>query len=686
MKGYIATTVLALTATSLVWTGCGPKDEGGKQEPAAHKGLPVENMDTTVSPRTDFFHYANGTYIKKTEIPADQSRWGSFSELREKTDANVRKLIEEAGEKGGEPGSPAQLIGDYYRTAMDTAKIEQAGLAAVQPLLDEVAAITDAASMSSLLGRLHRRGIDAGFGVWIDLDEKKSSQTIFQIYQGGTGLPEKNYYISPDPANVKIREQYVSYLTRLLELAGEAKEDAATNANKVLAFETSLAKAGLFMVEMRDPQKTYHKMTIDDLSKSAPNLDWKAYFAAVGLANPDSFNVGVPAFMTELSKQAKAMPIADWKTYLRVCVLRDLSSHLPASFVQNDFEFYEKVLGGSEQIRPRWKRVVEGMNYSFNMAIGQLYVERHFSPEAKKIALGMVDQILATMKERIAELTWMSEATRQKAIHKVSTILPKIGYPDEWRKWDGLKIGRDSHIANVLSVREFNFQYRLDKIGKPVDKGEWGMAPQIVNAYYNPTRNEIVFPAGILQAPFFDEKAEPVLNYGGFGAVIGHELIHAFDDAGSQYDADGNLNMWWSEEDRKNFEQRADVVRRQYDAYVVLDSLHVNGSLTLGENIADIFGVRMSYYAWKRSLKGQPAPVKAQGFTPEQRFFIAFGQIWAGKDRDEALRTQVATNPHSPSQFRVIGPLSNLVEFYEAFGVKDGDAMYRQDSLRANIW
>lgn len=679
---------MALTASSLWLAGCGPKETGGGDgtDSLAHKGLPIENMDTTVSPRENFFFYANGSYIKNTEIPADQSRWGVFSELRENTDANVRKLIEEAAEKGGDKGSPAQLIGDYYHMAMDTAKIEQAGLSAVQPWLDEVAALKDASEMSRLLGRLHRRGIDGAFGVWIDLDEKNSKETIFQMYQGGMGLPEKNYYLSTEPGNVKIREQYVSYLTKLLELAGDTPVDAAAKAKKVLAFETTLAKAGMYMVEMRNPELTYHKMTLEELSKSAPNIDWKGYFEAVGLPNPGSFNVAMPAFMVELSKQAKAMPLEDWKTYLRVCVLRDLSAHLSNDFVMNEFEFYEKVLGGSEQIRPRWKRVVEGMNYNFDMAIGQLYVERHFSANAKKIALDMVDQILATMKERLAELTWMSDSTRQKAIHKVSTILPKIGYPDQWRKWDGLQIGRDSHIANVLSVREFNFQYRLDKIGKPIDKGEWGIAPQIVNAYYNPTRNEIVFPAGILQAPFFDERAEAVLNYGGFGAVIGHELIHAFDDAGSQYDAEGNLKQWWSDADRKNFEARADLVRRQYDAYTVLDSLHINGQLTLGENIADIFGLRMSYYAWKRSLKGQPAPVKAQGFTPEQRFFIAFGQIWAGKDRDEALRTQVATNPHSPGQFRVLGPLSNLVEFYEAFGVKEGDNMYRLDSLRANIW
>jgi putative endopeptidase len=688
MKGYIAITTMALTVGSFWLAGCGPKDTGGGSTSDAppHKGIPVEDMDTTVSPREDFFHYANGGFIKRTEIPADQSKWGSFSQLRERTDANVRKLIEEAAEKGGDPGSPGQLIGDYYHTAMDTAKIEQAGLAAAKPLLDEVAALKDAGEMMRLLGRLHRKGIDAAFGIWIDLDEKNSKETIFQIYQGGMGLPEKTYYLGTDAGSVKIRDQYVTYLGRLLELAGEQPVNATAMATKILAFETKLAKASMFMVEMRDPEKTYHKMTLEELGQKSPLLDWKGYFENVGLPNPGSFNVAMPDFLAELSNQAKATPFEDWKTYLRVCVLRDLSSHLNNDFVQNDFEFYEKVLSGSLQIRPRWKRVVEGMNYSFDMAIGQLYVERHFSPEAKKIALGMVDEILATMKERLGELTWLTDSTRQKAIHKVSTILPKIGYPDQWRKWDGLKISRESHIANVLSVREFNFQYRLNKIGKPIDKGEWGMAPQIVNAYYNPTRNEIVFPAGILQAPFFDEKAEPVLNYGGFGAVIGHELIHAFDDAGSQYDAEGNLKAWWTEDDRKNFEERAERVRRQYDAYVVLDTLHVNGSLTLGENIADIFGLRMSYYAWKRSLKGKEAPAKSQGFTPEQRFFIAFGQIWAGKIRDEALRTQIATDPHSPTQFRVLGSLSNLVEFYETFGVKEGDKMYRADSLRASIW
>lgn len=687
MKGYIAHTLLPIAALVL-WTGCGKetKPTTDADAPAAYVGLTLENMDTTVSPREDFFLYSNGGYIKRESIPADQGRWGVFSKLGEDTDLRVRDLLQASADKKAAAGTIDQLIGDYYAAAMDTAKIEELGIKAVQPQLDEIAALQSTADMVPLIAKFHRQGIGALFGVWIDLDDKNSSRYIVNLYQGGMGMPEKGYYLKTDPASVQTREAYVAYLSKLLELGGDTPEAAKTSADKVLALETQMAKASMAMVEMRNPELTYHKTTLEVLQKDAPNLDWAAYFKGIGLPNPGEFNVAMPDFMKEISKMVKSVSLADWKTYLRVVVLRDMAPNMSSDFVNADFEFNDKTLGGAQALRVRWKRVVEGMNWSLGMAIGEKYVEQHFSPRAKEIALEMVDNILATMKDRLAELTWLSDSTRQKAIHKVSTILPKIGYPDKWRKWDGLKVGRDSYIANSLALRDFNFQYRLDKIGKPVDKSEWGMAPQIVNAYYNPSRNEIVFPAGILQPPFFHENADAALNYGAFGAVIGHELIHAFDDAGSQYDADGNLNMWWTAEDRKNFEARADLVRRQYDAYVVLDSLHVNGQLTLGENIADIFGLRMSYYAWKRSLKGKESTENIQGFTPDQRFFLAFGQVWSGMMRDEFLRTMIATNPHSPGQFRVQGPLSNLVEFYGAFGVKEGDAMWRPDSLRADIW
>ena len=687
MKGIRAKSLFSASFAALLLSGCGPKspDTNG-DAPPAHPGIILAHMDTTVSPKDDFFNFANGGYIKNTQIPADQSRWGVFSELGQNTDANVRVLLEAAAKEGGEKGSINQLIGDFYHAAMDTAAIEAQGIKAIQPQLDLIQALKSNDELPALMAKFHRQGLGAGFFVWIDTDDKQSTRYSINFYQGGLGLPERDYYLSPDSLSNANRGHYVDYLSKLLQLGGSTEIAAKTEAQLVMSMETELAKVSMPMVEMRDPAKMYHLMDLPALVKSAPGFDWAKYLEALGAGTPKEFNVATPAFITAFAKMSKSRPIEDWKTYLKVVVLREMAGYMGNDFVNTDFEFNEKTLNGAEKLRVRWKRVVEGMNYGLGMAIGQKYVEKHFSPKAKEIALAMVDNILATMKGRLAELDWLSEPTREKAIHKVETILPKIGYPDKWRDWTGLTITRESYVANMLAVRDYNFQYRLDKLAKPVDRAEWGISPQIVNAYYNPGKNEIVFPAGILQSPFFDENASPELNYGAFGAVIGHELIHAFDDAGSQYDADGNLNMWWTEEDRKNFESRADLVRRQYDAYTVLGDMHVNGQLTLGENIADIFGLDMSYHAWLKSMGNDNAPAPAQGYTAHQRFFIAFGQIWSGMMRDDALRNMIKTNPHSPAEFRVLGPLSNSTAFYEAFGIKEGDGMWRPDSLRADIW
>lgn len=687
MKHIYKYTFASLLSASIVMTGCGGNKEG-KTEPAddALHGINLGHMDTATSPRQDFFVFANGKYLETTEIPSDQSRWGVFSELGESTDKNVRALIEEVAEKGGEQGSIDQKIADYYRAAMDTVAIEAAGIKPIQPLLDEIEGLKSTADMAPMLAGFHRKGVGSAFAVWIDVDEKNSKAYIPSFYQGGMGLPERDYYFKKDSSAQKIRDAYVVYLEKLLTISGQDQATAQKNAKMVLAFETEMATASMPMVEMRNPDNTYHKMAVTDFAKQNAGFPWAVYMEKVGMKAVDSINVATPKFFTAVSKMAASRSLADWKTYLRAAVMRDMATALHKEAVMADFEFNDKTMGGAQEIKPRWKRVVSGMNYQLGMAIGQKYVEKHFSPKAKEIALEMVDNILETMKVRLAGLEWMSDETRKKAIHKVETILPKIGYPDKWRDYSGLTITKESLVQNSFAVNEFNFQYRLDKLGKPVDKTEWGMSPQVVNAYYNPTKNEIVFPAGILQPPFFDEKASPEFNYGGFGAVIGHELIHAFDDAGSMYDAEGNLNMWWTPEDRANFEKRADLVRRQYDAYTVLDGLHVNGQLTLGENIADIFGLQMSYDAWKSSLKGKEAPGKENGYSAEQRFFIAYGQIWAGKLRDDYLRQMLQTDPHSPGMFRVHGSLSNFPDFYQAFGVKEGDGMWRPDSARADIW
>lgn len=677
-------------AGAVLWSGCGDQTAqppaGGNDSTQGHHGLLLENMDTTVSPREDFFRYANGGYLKRTQMPAEESRWGVFTELTERNVERLRGIMDECSKQGAAKGTIEQKIGDYYKTAMDSAAIEKAGIGALKADLDQVDALKDIAGVAPMIGSWHRKGIGALFGLWVDQDAKNSNRYIINLSQGGTGLPEKDYYLSKSPEREEIRSQYKAYLSKLLVLSGEAQEQADAKAAKCLEIETKLATASRGNVELRDPEKNYNLKKLADMAQLAPQFDWKGYFTAVGMADPGDVNVGQPDFFKALGGLLKSYSIDDWKAYLKVQLLNGSAGDLNNDFVVASFDFYEKTLEGTEKMKVRWKRVVEGANWGLGFALGQKYTEKYFSANAKKIALGMVDNILAVMKDRLSKLEWMGEETRKQAIHKVETILPKIGYPDTWRDYSKLEIGSGSYLQNARAVREFGFQYRLDKLGKPVDRNEWGMPPQIVNAYYNPSKNEIVFPAGILQAPFFDEFADMALNYGGFGAVIGHELIHAFDDEGSQFDAEGNLKMWWTPEDRARFEERADLVRKQYDAYVVLDSLHINGSLTLGENIADIHGLQMSYLAWKRSLEGKPEGAKVNGFTPDQQFFIAFGQIWATLMRDEYLRLMIATNPHSPAEFRVTGALSNFPAFYEAFGVKEGDRMHRPAENRSAIW
>ncbi len=680
---------MAVATGSLLLAGCqktAPTTGGGADSLQEYHGLSLDNRDTTVSPSDDFYRYANGGYIKRTTIPAEESRWGSFAELTEKNVVRLNDIMAECSKAGAAKGSIEQKIGDYYKTAMDSTAIEALGVKAIQEDLDKIEALKTVAEMAPLVASMHRRGMGPLFGCYVDQDAKDSKRYILNLGQGGTGLPEKDYYFSKDADKEEIRTAYVAFLSKLLVLSGEKQEVADGHAAKCMEMETKMAGASMAMVELRDPDANYHLMQIEGLSKAAPQFDWKGYFAGIGLANPGDFNVGQPKFFEGMSQLLKSYSLDDWKVYLKVNLLNGAASDLNNDFVMANFDFYDKKLSGTEKIKVRWKRVVEGANWGLGFALGQKYTEKYFSANAKKIALGMVDNILAVMKDRLSKLEWMSDSTKQLAIHKVETILPKIGYPDTWRDYSKLEIGGESYLKNAMALREFGYQYRLDKIGKPVDRGEWGMPPQIVNAYYNPSKNEIVFPAGILQPPFFDEHVDAAMNYGGFGAVIGHELIHAFDDEGSKFDAEGNLKKWWNDADRSNFEARAAVVKTQYDEYVVADSLHINGQLTLGENIADIHGLQMSYWAWKRSLEGKPAPAKQDGYTPEQRFFVAYGQIWSSIMRPEFLRLMVATNPHSPAEYRVIGTLSSFPEFYAAFGVKEGDRMFRAPEKRSAIW
>jgi len=678
--------VLAMIGTAFFW-GCekpatGEDHEGEHATQEAHHGIRVDYMDTTVSPRENFYLFANGGYINKTEIPAEESRWGVFNELRDEADLRVRKILEEAGENTGDAGSLKEKIGLFYQSGMDTESIGKAGLSALD---DEMAMIDGIQSLEDLfatIGTFHSHSLYPGFVAYVGQDAKNSERFIMNLVQGGMGLPDRDYYLLDDGDKVEIREAYMEYLANLFALMGS--ESPADQASLVMNMETDMAKSAMTRLERRDPYKTYNLMTLGDLQKVA-DLPWEAYFKSIGLADPGEFNVGQVDFFKKLKTNSQEYSLDNWKTYLRLSIVRSNAAYLSDDLVDANFAFYGKTLEGKEENKERSKRIVEHTNGALGMGIGQLYVERHFSPKAKEMALDMVDNILAIMKERLSTLEWMGEETRAQAINKLNTILPKIGYPDEWRDYSGMEIKDQPYVKNIMAARAFNFRYRLDKIGKPVDKNEWGMSPQTVNAYYNPSKNEIVFPAGILQAPFFDEKVDPALNYGGFGAVIGHELTHAFDDQGSKFDADGNLENWWTEEDLVNFKSRSELVAKQYSEYVVLDSIHVNGQLTLGENIADIDGLRISYYAWKRSLDGKNAEDK-DGYTAEQRFFINYGQLWSSLMRPEALKLMVNTNPHSPAKWRVNGSTSSLTEFYEAFGIVEGDAMYRAPEDRMSIW
>lgn len=679
--------VVAMIGMAFFW-GCDKTatpngDDGDHTTDEVHHGIRVDYMDTTVSPRENFYLFANGGYINKTEIPAEESRWGVFNELRDEADLRVRKILEEAGaNEDAVAGSLEEKISLFYKSGMDTESISKAGLSALDSEMGRINDIQNLEDLFTTLGYFHRHSMYAGFVTYVGQDDKNSDRFIMNLVQGGMGLPDRDYYLLDDGDKIELREKYLNYLTELFSLMGE--ESASEQAKLIMDMETTMATASMNRLERRDPYKTYNLMTIADLKKIA-DLPWEAYFASVGLADPGEFNVGQVDFFKGLKANTKKYSLDQWKTYLRLSIVRSNAAFLSDDLVQTNFEFYGKALEGKEENKERSKRIVEHTNGALGMGIGKLYVDRHFSPKAKEMALDMVDNILAIMKERLSNLEWMSEETRGQAINKLNTILPKIGYPDEWRDYGGMEIKDQAYVKNIMAARKFNFQFRLDKIGKPVDKTEWGMSPQTVNAYYNPSKNEIVFPAGILQAPFFDEKVAPALNYGGFGAVIGHELTHAFDDQGSKFDADGNLENWWTEADLENFQSRSQMVAKQYSEYVVLDSIHVNGELTLGENIADIDGLRISYYAWKRSLNGKEVADK-DGYTANQRFFINYGQLWSSLMRPEALKLMVNTNPHSPAVWRVNGSTSSLTEFYEAFGIVEGDAMYRMPEDRMSIW
>jgi putative endopeptidase len=652
-------------------------------EPAG--GIDLTNLNTTVQPAADFYQFANGGWLPKNPIPADLSRWGSFNEVQERNYVVLHEILESAAAQTSAPhGSIIQKVGDFYASGMDSAKIEADGLSPIAGELKKIDDIKDAAGFTAALAHSHTMGVRSFFNFFAGQDDKKSTDIIAVLRQGGLSLPDRDYYTKEDDRSKELRAKYVEHLTKMFQLIGDDAATAASHAAVVMKIETALATASKTRVELRDPEANYHKMSLAELATLAPDFPWAGYFAGIGLPAPGNINVGQPEFFKAAAAMAKSVPVDDWKVYLRWHLVNDAADQLSSAFVNQNFEFFGKTLNGTKELRPRWKRVLMATDGSLGEALGQLYVEKAFSASAKARAKQLVENLRTTLAARISKLEWMSDATKTQALKKLNAFTVKIGYPDKWRDYTALDLDRSSYAVNAMRASAFEFQRNLAQIGKPVDRSEWGMSPPTVNAYYNPLMNEIVFPAGILQPPFFDANADDAVNYGGIGAVIGHEMTHGFDDQGRQFDADGNLRDWWTPEDGKNYLSRASIVEKQFDGYVVLDSLHVNGKLTLGENIADLGGLTIAYYAMQMALDKDGRPALIDGYTPEQRFFISWATIWRQNIRPENQKVRLVTDPHSPGQFRCNGPLSNMTEFMKAFSVQEGAPMVRSE--KAKIW
>jgi putative endopeptidase len=650
------------------------------------RGIQTGDLDRSVEPCTDFFQFANGEWRKQNPIPPSMVRWSRRWAAGELAKDQLKALLEEiSAQRSWAPGSVEQLIGDHYAACMDQARIDQLGPGPVQPLLAEIDAIKDAAGLQGTIRRLHEMSVEATFGVTASPDNHDPTQVIADIYAGGLGLPDRDYYFKPEPRFQEAREKYRAHVATTFKLAGYGEADAKAAADTVFALETKLAEASLDRVSLRDPQATDHKTAFADLQKLAPRFDWVAYFDAARLPRAD-LNVQEPAFLQALDRELGSRPLSDWKTYLKWHLLGSASPDLSAPFAEASFAFYNQYLGGAKEMKPRWKRCVESTDAQLGEALGRKYTERHFPPAAKARMQELVKNLLLAMGDTIRGLEWMGPETKERALQKLATFNPKIGYPDKWKDYSSVKVRRETHWANVEAGRRFNVADDLAQAGKPVDRGRWGMSPPTSNAYYNPLLNEIVFPAGILQPPAFSMEATDAVNYGAIGVVIGHEISHGFDDQGAQYDAQGRLSNWWTEADLKKFQERGQCVVSQFEDYFIEPGIHHNGKLVLGESIGDLAGARIAYRAFKKSLEGKPAPGLVDGFTPEQQFFIAWGQFRGDEIRPETQRLMVQTDPHPTGKYRVIGPLSNLPEFRQAFACPAEAPMVRPDGKRCEVW
>ena len=664
--------VVALASPRISWT-----QTSAKSQPV----LDVTSIDTSVDPCADFFAYSCGAWIKKNPIPPDQTFWSVYTKLEDDNKSVLHEILESAAKAKAANGSVTQKIGDYYAACTDEKSVDAARIKPLQPELDriqqlrskdEIADIAASMVFDDALFRFHSRQ-----------DYKNATQVIAEAAQGGLGLPDRDYYLNTDEKSAELRTAYLAHVQKMFELLGDQPAMAAGEAKTVMRIETGLARGSLTRVERRDPQKLYHKMSPEQLGALSSSFQWKTYFAKVGLPGVAALNVESPEFFKALSAELKKEKLDSWKVYLRWHLINAKAPFLSSDFENEDFAFNGKRLQGAQELEPRWKRCVEYVDRDLGEALGQAYVERTFSPDAKQRAQKMVTEIEAAMARDIESLSWMTPVTKQHALEKLHAVANKIGYPDHWRDYSALTIVSDDEMGNVLRAREFEFHRQLAKIGKPVDRGEWEMTPPTVNAYYEPQMNDINFPAGDLQPPLFDARSDAAPNFGDTGGTIGHELTHGFDDEGRQFDAQGNLRDWWTPEDAKAFEQRASCISDQYSQYVVVDDIKINGKLTLGEDVADLGGLLLAYMAWKEDTKDERLE-PLEGFTPEQRFFIAYGQSWCGSTRDETKRMLATIDPHSPDKYRTNGVVSNMPQFQEAFHCKAGSPMVREN--RCRVW
>jgi putative endopeptidase len=672
--------VILYTALILFIASCNSSHEKARQD------ILAANLDSTVNPANDFFDYANGGWIKRNPIPPEESGWSIGNLVVNENLKRLKEINEQAAKTTAASGSSQQKIGDFWTTAMDTDKIEKDGIRPLQQYLDKIAAISDEKTLGNSMAELDKIGVGGPIDFYINQDAKNSEVNALQLWQAGLGLPEREFYFKTDSTSVVIRDAYVNHMAKMLVLLGEDAAHAETAAKNIMALETELAKSHRKIEDLRDPYANYNKYAVKDLYKLAPAIDWNNYMTIYGVAKIDSVIIGQPEYYKEASKMLQGGALDTWKDYLRYRLADAFAIALPDAFGKEDFEF-SKLFSGAKERKPRWKRVLRSEESVMGELLGQLYVKEFFDSTAKKRYEDLVEAIRSSLKNRIEALTWMNDSTKQKALAKLAAVKKKVGYPDKWKDFSAMQIGKESYVQNLVNAALWWHNYQINKLGKPVDKDEWTMYPQTYNAYYNPSNNEIVLPAGIFTVPGFrDEELDDALVYGYAGAsTIGHELTHGFDDEGRQYDAKGNLTNWWTKDDEKKFKSRADVMVKQFANYVVIDTFKINGKATLGENIADLGGILLGWDAFKNTEEYKKNE-KIGGLTPSQRYFLGYALGWLGHNRNEQLRTQVLTDVHSPAKYRVNGPFSDVDAFYDVFNVKPGNKMYLPDSMRVRIW